>query len=65
MGTEQPFRRGLPSYTALYPALRCQQPPRKPLNSCWRSGRRKDSCVIVKIEKRELARLQAIEAAAS
>ena len=57
MGTEQPFRRGVPSYTALYPALRLRQPPRKPLNFCWRGGSRKGSCVIVKIEKREFARL--------
>ena len=61
---QPPLRSGMPSYTALYPALRRKQPPLKSLNFCWRSGWRKDS-LIVKIDKRELARLQAIEAAAS
>jgi hypothetical protein len=27
MGTQRPFRWGVPSYTALYPALRRKQPP--------------------------------------
>ena len=65
MVTKRPFRRGVPSYMALYPGLRRKQPPLKPLNFCWRSGWRKDGCLIVKIDKRELAHLQAIEAAAS
>ena len=47
--TKRPFRWGVPSYTALYPALRRKQPPRKPLDSASAPAREKESCVIVKI----------------
>jgi hypothetical protein len=30
MVLQPPLRGGMPSYTALYPALRCKQPPHKP-----------------------------------